>query len=206
MANVSASVDQTIRALERRLPDDIVRPARLYPLRESVEKANTAELNRLHTPPFAYPAIDHGPAKNYLTLLDSSPAVPLLHLKVGAQVMLLKNYDDGLANGTLGTVEAFSTLSAFRRQISPSLIGEENQSPSEAEEGDLPSPSSITRDTIGRPSNKRDSNEAFPVVVFPTEGPSDSRVVRRVLVMRDEFKIDGADGQQMARRVQVWCP
>ncbi|KAL1684355.1 hypothetical protein GGG16DRAFT_107008, partial [Schizophyllum commune] len=193
LASVDASAAAFIRALERPLPADIVRPARLYPLRASVEKANTAELKRLPGPSHAYHAVDTGPAKNFSILLDSSPAMPLLTLKVGAQVMLLKNYDDGLANGTLGSVEGFSTLASYQRQYSP-IEEEENQPPVLCTQQASPAPA-IEPDIIGRPFNGRNSTESFPVVAFLITASSGLQAVRRVLVMRDDFKIDGADGQ-----------
>lgn len=65
-----------------------------------------------------FDAIDSGAiqdAKTRERLLANCMAPPVIQLKKGAQVMLIKNIDETLVNGSLGTVLAFMDESTFDR-------------------------------------------------------------------------------------------
>ena len=82
---------------------------RLFAYNESVDNYNMNALNRLPSEPVEYKANDEG-RDIYLKQLQKNCQAPsILTLKVGAQVMLLKNLSvgTGLVNGTRGVVDSF---------------------------------------------------------------------------------------------------
>ena len=82
---------------------------RLFAYNESVDNYNMTALNKLPSEPVEYKANDEG-RDIYLKQLQKNCQAPsILTLKVGAQVMLLKNLSvgTGLVNGTRGVVDSF---------------------------------------------------------------------------------------------------
>lgn len=84
-------------------------PAELYATRSEVDHANNLQLSRLPGDAYLYEAIDTGelPPKIKSAMLSNFLAPPRLHLKVGAQVMCIKNFDEDLINGSIGKVVDF---------------------------------------------------------------------------------------------------
>ena len=82
---------------------------RLYPKRAQVTDENTERLNQLPAEPFIYHAVDRGTDAYIDTLRKGCNAADVLTVKVGAQVMLIKNLNTGrgLVNGSRGVVEDF---------------------------------------------------------------------------------------------------
>lgn len=86
----------------------------LFPMRNDVDKANQARLQSLDGESYVFDAVDWTPypdSKN--TYLDSFMAQKKLTLKIGAQVMLIKNIDATLVNGTIGIVTGFGPLESL---------------------------------------------------------------------------------------------
>lgn len=84
-----------------------------FPTRNEVDNSNQRRLRELPGEPQRYEALDSGDPAIREKLLSNMMAPKSLELKKGAQVMLIKNLDDTLVNGSLGTVIGFSTESAF---------------------------------------------------------------------------------------------
>ncbi len=83
---------------------------RLFALNESVDQYNTSALAQLpDTHCITYKAIDEGQDVYLKQLQKNCQAPAVLPLKVGAQVMLLKNLsvEMGLVNGSRGVVDSF---------------------------------------------------------------------------------------------------
>jgi ATP-dependent DNA helicase PIF1 len=81
-----------------------------YICRRDVDNLNTKELGALPGDMIEYRAMDSGD-QSYLRILQTHcPARSLLKLKVGAQVILVKNIDaaNGLVNGAKGVVVRFT--------------------------------------------------------------------------------------------------
>jgi ATP-dependent DNA helicase PIF1 len=97
--------------------DDGIEPTELYPRREQVEKANNARLEKLPGRLIEYESTDRGGVdsngksvhpETATKLLERLLAPPLLQLKIGAQVMLIRNLLQGvLVNGSVGKVIDF---------------------------------------------------------------------------------------------------
>lgn len=80
-----------------------------FPLREQVESANKQRLAALSGEAMPFHADDSGddPRDKVKKALENVMAPETLVLKIGAQVMLLKNMENGLVNGSVGKVVAF---------------------------------------------------------------------------------------------------
>lgn len=100
---------------------DEIRPTKLYSNRASVDEMNLKELKKLRTPVQVFNARDNiTPGKyddakkeNYLGVLEKTcQARKKLHLKIGAQVLLISNIDPdaGLVNGSRGVITSFEVV------------------------------------------------------------------------------------------------
>ena len=173
--------------------DGIV-PTELFPLRKEVENANKMKLDALKTELRSYESRDSGKAnpERRTAILDNVLAPQLLEIKVDAQVMLIKNVDGDLVNGSLGRVLGFymvSEISGSGGQITPKSGNGFIRGVLLQDDGNSP---------VEKPVGSRECTERFPLVEFRT--PLGKEVV---LVARDEFKVEDHDGTVAARRVQV---
>ena len=187
--------------------DGIV-PTELFPLRSEVDNANRAMLGALKTELQVYESRDTGRAREErrATILKNMVAQQILEIKVDAQVMLIKNVDENLVNGSVGRVLGFRLVSevcgsngeitskggsGFIRNALLKGDGETSGGEREVE----------VESADAKPAPKgslQESTERFPLVEFRT--PLGKEVV---LVGRDEFKVEENDGTVAARRVQV---
>lgn len=89
-------------------PEGIV-PTELYATRYEVETANNVKLRSLPGESVVYESRDGGslPVQARISMLSNFLAPSRLFLKVNAQVMCIKNYDETLVNGSLGQVIKF---------------------------------------------------------------------------------------------------
>lgn len=87
----------------------------LFPLRAEVEKANAEHLVKISQPVHLFDSVDGGtlPREMLTKALDNFMAPAKLRLKAGCQVMMIKNKDEMLVNGTIGTVLAFLSKKDF---------------------------------------------------------------------------------------------
>lgn len=131
-------------------------------------------------------------------LLSNCMAPPLLTLKKGAQVMLIKNIDGDLVNGSLGRVFAFMTKETF-------LIYEKNSDLFETDpdgETELHDAARRARTKLKSLLNKdavADTGKLYPVVHF-TLPDGTSRVL---LCLQEDWKVELPNGKVQAQRRQV---
>ncbi len=95
-----------------------------------VNALNAAKLAALTGAVKTYVAKDDGQDHHIEAFNKNCPAPKVLELKIGAQVMLLKNLDTeeyGLVNGSVGVVESFTTLGPVVKFQRTKLIVEEAQ-------------------------------------------------------------------------------
>ncbi|RDB29689.1 ATP-dependent DNA helicase PIF1 [Hypsizygus marmoreus] len=163
---------------------DGIEPTELYPTRYEVENANSARLMQLNTESHTYvaseyPGIDSNGHRIDLykmgRLLERLVVPKSIQLKVGAQVMLVKNLIQGeLVNGSVGQVVRFSTAKEALNEHMHIAGIEKN------EKGEKSVPS---------------SDWAWPVVRFISG--------RETMCIPQEFTVNNASGQMEARRDQV---
>jgi len=115
-------------------------------------------------------------------LLDNFMAQQVLHLTVGAQVMLIKNIDETLVNGSMGIVVGFKEPAVYDRNFG----GESQEETSKAGVVKAPAP--------------EDSKRKRPVIDFNVPGGG----IRQVMLEPETWKIELPNGEVPASRTQVW--
>ena len=89
---------------------DEIEPTKLFTHNADVDRINAEELSKLDTPSRVFQMSKLGHAKLIAGLVKSSPAVEELQLKIGAQVMFIKNdFEHRFVNGTRGVVVDFNS-------------------------------------------------------------------------------------------------
>lgn len=205
---------KSFRSLSRALELSDVVPTELFPLRKEVERANAARLSAIHTPSYPFVARDSGPpTEQRAKLLAAMMAVERLELKVGAQVMLIKNMDEKLVNGSVGRVLGFHPASSAvsgdkmkgglirnvlmeKDGITPMMVKDENV-PEEREKKPLDDKKTV-HDREGSVKVSK-ADELLPLVRFLTPTGTET-----VLFAREEFRTEDNEGKVLARRMQVW--
>ncbi|SJL04598.1 uncharacterized protein ARMOST_07966 [Armillaria ostoyae] len=182
-----------------------VMPMELFPLRKNVAEANLTHLMNLKSQIFKYVATDSGPHK---LLLDSLLVEPSIMLRLGTQVMLIKNINKSLVNGLVGTVIGFyrcwKVISGHTSKV--------------GSEGKPKSAGSYVRDVTLQPNqrsailvhNVPDKGQPdmarYPLVWFQYGGAvTEDGVLRSeaILIKREEFRIDDPEGIMIAKRAQL---
>ncbi|KAK9478350.1 PIF1-like helicase-domain-containing protein [Lipomyces japonicus] len=110
LGQISQSSISKFRQLSRKLNHaDGLEPTELFPTRREVGIANNRRMQSLPGRETVYTATDRGTADEIQLpkLLSNLMAQDVLVLKVDAQVMLIKNMDETLVNGSLGKVKGF---------------------------------------------------------------------------------------------------
>lgn len=130
-------------------------------------------------------------------LLANCMAPPLLSLKKGAQVMLIKNIDETLVNGSIGKVVAFMDERTFDiyhedeegfQASGDTELNDEDLSESRRKLKQL-----INKDLVG------DTSQKWPLVRFAVAGGA----TRDLLCQREQWKIELPNGEVQAYRSQI---
>ena len=96
--------------------EDALEATELFPTRVEVDNANFTRLNMLQGSAQVFEARDGGAIADKAQrdkLLQNCMAPEMITLKKGAQVMLIKNVDESLVNGSLGKVIGFMDEKKF---------------------------------------------------------------------------------------------
>ncbi|CCL98608.1 uncharacterized protein FIBRA_00610 [Fibroporia radiculosa] len=155
----------------------------LFPLREDVERSNTARMRVIQGETRSFTALDGGTLTDETQrekMLNNFMAPKTLTLKIGAQVMLIKNIDDTLVNGSMGKIVKF---------IDPSASLEED----DIAYGGKPSSKN------GKAGKKQSSGVMWPVVDFLQPGGG----LRRVTVQPESWKVELPNGEVQVSRTQL---
>ncbi len=149
-------------------------------MRNEVDAANAQRLNALQAESQTYRAQDGGSlqAEARDRVLQSSIALPVLSVKKGAQVMLIKNIDETLVNGSIGKVSTLST-----RWSTPDWSATWNPRANDQR----------ARKGTRMPGRK------WPLVRFHVPGGG----TRDYLAMPETWKTELPDGEIQASRIQV---
>lgn len=149
---------------------------------------------------FDFRAEDSGSIQDHAQrekLLSSCMAPPLITLKKGAQVMLIKNIDDTLVNGSVGKVVAFMDEKTFDiyhededefQAVETMDLDHEEMTRSRLKLKQL-----INKDLVG------DTSQKWPLVRFAIADGSS----RDLLCQRESWKIELPNGEVQASRAQV---
>ncbi|EGX90812.1 DNA repair and recombination protein pif1 [Cordyceps militaris CM01] len=188
--------DETVRAfkaLERPLKfDDGVDSAELFPLRAQVEGSNEKRLRDLPGEIHRFEAADTGDPAVRDRLLANMMAPKSIDLKVGAQVMLIKNLDGSLVNGSVGRVIGFSDEKTFQK----------NKGIMDDTVEDLATKRARKKlGSFSRDSELTTSWKEYPMVQFPSG--SDDRLGRVLLCQPEEWTVELPNGEIQAKRTQL---
>ncbi|GME57678.1 ATPase AAA+ type core [Neofusicoccum parvum] len=172
----------------------------LFPLRQQVEEANRRRMAVLHGDVRTYEAKDGGTMMDKTQrdrLLANCMAPEAIQLKKGAQVMLIKNMDDTLVNGSLGRVIGFmneAMFDSYQQNEAQYLgtAGPETDDPEERMELEQKRRARIT-DLLNAGS------QLYPVVRFTLPDGT----MRDLLCQRESWKNELPNGEVQASRSQV---
>ncbi|KAA8900265.1 hypothetical protein TRICI_006227 [Trichomonascus ciferrii] len=183
----------------------------LFPRKADVERANNRRLAALEGNKVVYEAVDNY-KDEYLKerkLLDNMIAPKVLTIKEGAQVMSIKNIDETLVNGSVGTVVGFMDENTYHRLIGVDEDDEDSQSYLEDETifGKKPKTFRSLEDSLMRKISAVDELQSaathkgrnYPVVRF--QYPDGT--FREVLLSPEKWTIEDYDGKVLASREQV---
>lgn len=120
IGQVSEKNRKLLQSLSREVKyNDEILPTELYPRKDDVARANSNHLRKINQPELIFEASDRPgePLQNVSSMelrskLDKNLLVPFrLSLKIGAQVMLVKNMpEEELVNGSVGVIVGFAEL------------------------------------------------------------------------------------------------
>ncbi|OJJ37395.1 hypothetical protein ASPWEDRAFT_107811 [Aspergillus wentii DTO 134E9] len=178
---------------------DSLEATELFPTRQEVESANGARMGRLSGEMMTFNAVDSGTIQEPQyreKLLANCMAPPTIHLKKGAQVMLIKNMEDTLVNGSIGRVVAFMDESTFDyyRENENDFSGQGNTSDDEN--------AIHARKKLKGLANKDGAvgaSRKWPLVCFMQPDGTE----RHLLCQPETWKIELPNGEVQAQRQQV---
>ena len=176
--------------------DDGLVATELFPRREDVDKSNSARLQALNTDGWTYNSVDGGaltdPAQRD-KLLSNFMASKSLPLKVDAQVMLIKNMDETLVNGSMGKVIGFC-----HKQMYDAAPGGEWRREESWDEAMSEEERARKQKQIALLESKLSNSTPLPVVRFSVPGG-----YRDHLVDLESFKVELPNGEVQVSRTQV---
>lgn len=168
-----------------------------FPTRNEVDNANAYRMRDLVGKPYKYPAIDGGAIMDEAMrdkLLSNMMASKELLLKKGAQVMLIKNLDDGLVNGSLGKVVAFMDEKTFEMyDDEPGILRDDVPMEELTDRGRQ------IRTQLALKDASSMSEQLYPLVSFTLPDGN----FREILVIREEWKVELPNGEVQASRSQL---
>ncbi|RKF61786.1 ATP-dependent DNA helicase PIF1 [Erysiphe neolycopersici] len=206
LGKISEQTVKTFQSLNRNISGDGMEATELFPTRREVENANATRMRNLNGAGHKYVARDSGnmkPEEFREKLLSNMMAPKVLELKKGAQVMLIKNMDDGLVNGTVGKVKSFMSERDFK------LLGDTAQGRQELEDSSDDDDNDETKGTLGSNlSSKYQRKEAFSETDSGTMYPYVSFKLsdgtrRMMLILPETWKVELPNGEVQAQRIQV---
>ncbi|KAF3079791.1 hypothetical protein TWF102_012001 [Orbilia oligospora] len=184
--------------------DDGLQATELFPTRKEVDNANLRQLQRLPGDSYTFTAVDESAILDQQQrekLLTNCMAPQILELKQGAQVMLVKNMDETLVNGSLGRVVAFMSEKTYA-MVQDELPGGEDQIFGSQGEGDLRDMSKREREIHEKYINEQsrtNTTKKYPLVQWSIADGTQ----RRTLMLPEAWKFELPTGEVQASRKQV---
>jgi ATP-dependent DNA helicase PIF1 len=208
--------DQTIdsfKKLSRALPPSAIEPTELFPTRNEVENSNWKKMRILAGESRIFNAEDSGTAKGeQLAKLCTNFMAPIkLELKKGSQVMLIKNMDEQLVNGSLGKVIGFMNEKTFAYLEENPEVPANGFLENEGGKGEYEDTKEKIR-FMGRQDSGSGASlgaknaltltntaKVWPLVRFMTSDGTE----RDLLCQPEEWKIELPNGEVQAQRKQI---
>ena len=172
-----------------------------FPTRIEVDNANSARMRNLAGTEVEFRAVDGGTLTDVsqrTKLLANCMAPPSIALKRGAQVMLIKNIDDTLVNGSVGKVIAFMDEKTFD-------IYHEDEDEFQAVEtmeldnDEMTQSRKRLKALIHKNSLISETRQRWPLVRFSVADGT----TRDLLCQQESWKIELPNGEVQASRLQI---
>lgn len=174
------------RSLSRPINDnDGLGATELFPRRDDVERSNNGRMSHLQTEQKDFVASDGGTITDLgqrEKMLANFMAPKKLVLRVGAQVMLIKNMDEMLVNGSMGKILRF---------VDPALYGTDYD--------DVDGSGNAGKPKSERKKTATTKDMFMPVVEFSV--PNRGR--REALIMTETWKVELPSGEVQVSRTQL---
>ena len=223
---VSNETINEFRRLSRPLQCPLgISPAELFATRVEVDRANNTRLNRIPGNAQVFSAVDGGNLDNpqRQTLLSNFLAPQQLYLKKNAQVMCIKNFDETLVNGSLGSVIDFMDKDTYMKACGTQTDDTQDSdfvfnSIEDSHEGEFPQrkekiatrstktskdaeiENKKRKDLLGLDIEKSSNKKKYPLVRFLLP---DGVNTRTVLVEPEQWKIEDEQQNVLASRIQL---
>ncbi|OKL58060.1 ATP-dependent DNA helicase PIF1 [Talaromyces atroroseus] len=202
LGKISPRTIEAFKKLSRPLDfHDALDATELFPTRAEVENANGLRMGRLSGEVLTFHAQDSGTIQDIQMrerLLSNCMAPQVIHLKKGAQVMLIKNMEDTLVNGSLGKIVAFmdeATFDYYRNN--------EDEFTGDGKDGSGDEATSQARKRIRALAHVKDggisTSRKWPLVCFTQPDGTE----RHLLCQPETWKIELPNGEVQAQRSQV---
>lgn len=196
-----------------------INPAELFATRTEVDRANNVRLNKLPGNAQVYSAFDDGilPNPQRQGMLQNFLAPQKLFLKKDAQVMCIKNFDETLVNGSLGTVVDFidrdTYLKAQTTQDSETQLNDsdyifessanlsgaiENNAEDKISKAELENKE--RKKSLAEDIEASSENRKYPLVRFMLP---DGVNTRTILIEPEQWKVEDEEMKVLASRTQL---
>ncbi|QRV74297.1 ATP-dependent DNA helicase PIF1 [Ceratobasidium sp. AG-Ba] len=182
---------RTFHELARPIDDGDIDATELFPRREDVDRANNLRMAALPGREESFPARDGGAITDLAQrdkMLQNFMAPKDLVLKKDAQVMLLKNIDETLVNGTVGRVIGFYDATEVD-------VGEKGELIQIFAPED--------RKKLSSTAKAKQKEQAGPLKKYPLVEFRVPRGTRKLLVMPESFKVELPNGEVQVSRTQL---
>lgn len=198
LGRISDATVKAFKSLTRDIGHDVTE---LFPTRNEVENSNAMRLRQLVGKSETYNALDSGTLADPVArqkLLSNMMAPQSITLKKGAQVMLIKNVDESLVNGSLGHVVGFMSEKTFELYDHDPDAFEEGYGEEEGLSSKEKNHRQKLREKIS--CSKSDSSQKLlPLVKFQIADGT----TRDMLMQYDEWKVELPNGEIVAQRSQI---
>jgi ATP-dependent DNA helicase PIF1 len=201
---MSAESIKTFHTLSRPLESESsIDATELFPTRNEVENANHSKMSQLVGEIKTFDARDGGSITDKAfrdKLLSNCMAPETVILKKGAQVMLIKNIDESLVNGSLGKIIGFMSETQFDSYNNNEEAFMATQGGTLKDENDMGGrdKKKSARDRLME-NMLGNTSVIFPVVRFTLSDGT----TRDLLCQRETWKIELPDGEVQASRSQI---
>ncbi len=172
-----------------------------FPTRNEVDGANNSRMFKLSGQAMTFEAQDSGVSDVNVRnkILANFMAPEKLTLKKGAQVMLIKNMDPQLVNGSLGKVQAFMDEGTFHTYKDDEETFMRAQEPDDGSDDEV---RAEARKKIAQARMKNSDGKGgpyWPMVRFALPDGT----YRAILCLPEEWKTENQQGEITAKRMQV---
>ncbi|KTW27996.1 hypothetical protein T552_01860 [Pneumocystis carinii B80] len=190
------------RSLDRELQfDDGLEPTELFPTRNEVDQANATRMRSLSGALRTFEALDSGTVDKVQRdkLLSSCMAPARIDLKEGAQVMLIKNFDDQLVNGSLGKVIGFMNEKTFQIWQEDEPDDDPFNYHEQIDDSNIDEIKKRKKRRIAKMQSAAATGKLWPLVRFTLS----NGLTRDMLVQPEQWKIELPNGEVQASRSQI---